>query len=769
MDKDFNEKALHVSNGEEKSKKKRFFTVFFIMLAIFMLPFLTVLTTVFLLPPVYKDTFVGELGEKFDLLCETDEPKVVVIGGSSVAFGLDSEMLEEALGMKVVNFGLYADLGTKLMMDLSKANINEGDIIVLAPEMNSQTLSLYFNSETASEALDGSMKMRLYVGSDDRDSLIGASWKFTCNKLKYLITGTRPENSGAYKKENFNEYGDNIYDRPFNEMTGVQNRISFSFRTNSADGVVTDYERYVEYVNDYVKFAKKRGASVYFSFPPMDKDAISSSVTDESIRNFYRNLLISLDCTVISNVNDYIMDDGYFYDSEFHLNNAGVVLRTVLLADDIKRQLGDTSLTLSADLIPEPTGKRPFSPYFELRNIDRKDGWRIVGLTEEGKKAESLTVPDSINDIPIISIASGAFDGAESLTMLTLGANVSELEAGVFRGASKLSFVILSEGRDASSVSVPETGLTDGCGEAMKIYADWRYADTFENTGNWKNYVGLVKPEMNFELEKVSDTGGDYWTVIGVNESGTLRSELKIPDQYEGLPIKSIRAGAFTDADKLVTLNIGANIEKIEARAFEGAGELRRINIPATLSADKLLLPQSSAELLYGTSDMKIYVDYTVYEGYVYSASYSDYQSVLDSENRYFNLTKGSTGWSIVGLNTIGAKMTEFTIPDTVNGIPINRICENAFSGNTTLVKLTVGKNISGIDGGAFRGSAIVNLTVPNEIDPTQISVPNNMSGTLMTDGAASSLKIYVNPKYYEACLSDYFWGDYGTYITKNQ
>ena len=48
---------------------------------------------------------------------------------------------------------------------------------------------------------------------------------------------------------------------------------------------------------------------------------------------------------IISDVYDYIIEDGYFYDTEFHLNDSGVILRTKQLVDDIKRALNDHSLT----------------------------------------------------------------------------------------------------------------------------------------------------------------------------------------------------------------------------------------------------------------------------------------------------------------------------------------------------------------------------------------------------------------------------------------
>ena len=113
-----------------------------------LLPFVSVVAFAVSMPPQYTDTFVGELNEKVERLNSIDEPKIVVVGGSSVAFGLDSALLEKYTGMPVVNFGLYAALGTKVMLDLSRGGIKEGDIVILAPELDAQTLSLYFSSDT---------------------------------------------------------------------------------------------------------------------------------------------------------------------------------------------------------------------------------------------------------------------------------------------------------------------------------------------------------------------------------------------------------------------------------------------------------------------------------------------------------------------------------------------------------------------------------------------------------------------------------------------
>ena len=103
-------------------KKKRAYRVFFIMLAVvIVLPLIAALSICFAIPPQYSETYLGELAAKYERLKDTDGAKIILIGGSNLAFGADSATIEEYMNMPVVNFGLYATLGTKLMLDLSKS------------------------------------------------------------------------------------------------------------------------------------------------------------------------------------------------------------------------------------------------------------------------------------------------------------------------------------------------------------------------------------------------------------------------------------------------------------------------------------------------------------------------------------------------------------------------------------------------------------------------------------------------------------------------
>ena len=56
-----------------------------------------VLTSAFAFAPVFRDTFVGELKEKVELLKNAEKKKIVVIGGSSVPFGIQSNYIKKYL------------------------------------------------------------------------------------------------------------------------------------------------------------------------------------------------------------------------------------------------------------------------------------------------------------------------------------------------------------------------------------------------------------------------------------------------------------------------------------------------------------------------------------------------------------------------------------------------------------------------------------------------------------------------------------------------
>ncbi len=428
------------------------------ILSVLLLPAAAAILT----PSVYSSTFVGVLDEKVERLASIKGKKVVVVGGSSVAFGLDSALMEEHLGMPVVNFGLYAAIGTKAMLDLSLPHIGEGDIVILAPETDVQTLSLYFSGENMWKAIDDAPSLFFNLRGDSKKEMLGSLYAHAADKLSVLLSDPL-DPPGVYNSKSFNAYGDVSYPREQNVMT-----LYYDPNTPIEPTPSIVSEDFIEYVNEYIALCERKGATVYYSFAPMNAAAMAPSVTEESLLAFADHLEKNILCEHISMIDSYVLDPAYFYDTNYHLNDVGVRLRTKMLIEDIRFAKGDYQAVNIE--IPEkpalPDADIRFfetdenSQYFVYETLQigaKKGSLAIVGLTELGKKQKELTIPLGADHLKITYLGANAFAGgvAETVT-IPENSNLRDIATGAFEGSSVRRLYIRYEfENDADELSPP--------------------------------------------------------------------------------------------------------------------------------------------------------------------------------------------------------------------------------------------------------------------------------------------------------------------------
>lgn len=450
------------------------------------------------LPNQYENTFTAALPDKMDRLCEIKKPKIIVIGGSSIAFGLDSKLMENLTGMPVINFGLYASLGTRVMLDLSKANINKGDIIILSPETDDQTLSMYFNPEVMWQAIERDKSILKHLPRDLQKEMLLAFRNYSANKSRLFLSGT-PNPVGVYRRDSFDKYGDIVYSRPQSQM-----KLGYDpgQPINPTKELISN--GFIDYVNDYIKHAKSKGATVYFTFSPMNESAMSEEVTSKSLYDYYRYLSNVLDCEVISDINNSILEAGYFYDSNFHLNDSGKVVWTAGLSEDIRRIKGITTpLGIELPVAPEipkdgPTTDEddPNAVYFTYKEIKNNKGeiewYSVSGLSDEGLTKKSLIIPKAYNKIPVHSIEANAFKSSQVLEELTINDNIYSIASGAFADCPKLVKLHIYND-DASNMAVDQISLFDGANPNLKIYLYSQESyESYVSGYFWANYAGKM-------------------------------------------------------------------------------------------------------------------------------------------------------------------------------------------------------------------------------------------------------------------------------------
>lgn len=94
--------------------------------------FLVVLTPIllFLIVPANKKTYGYEIYGKYERLENLKSPKIVFIGGSNAAFGIDSQKIEKTFNVPVVNMGHRAGNGIRLPIKTISPQLRKNDIAV---------------------------------------------------------------------------------------------------------------------------------------------------------------------------------------------------------------------------------------------------------------------------------------------------------------------------------------------------------------------------------------------------------------------------------------------------------------------------------------------------------------------------------------------------------------------------------------------------------------------------------------------------------------
>lgn len=89
--------------------------------------------------------------------------RLILIGGSSVAFGVDTALLESllrehGLDYTVCPFGYYAAIGTSAMLSLAQGELRAGDVVVLARRAGQRSLVRLFRCNGVPEGCRGARR-----------------------------------------------------------------------------------------------------------------------------------------------------------------------------------------------------------------------------------------------------------------------------------------------------------------------------------------------------------------------------------------------------------------------------------------------------------------------------------------------------------------------------------------------------------------------------------------------------------------------------------
>ena len=406
------------------------------------------------LPVQFGDTFMGELKSKYERLKETSGKRIVLVGESGVAFDCDSALMDDFFpSYEIVNFGMYAGLGTKAVMDLSENYIHEGDIVILSPEQSEQTFSDYFNGEYMWQAADGAFGMLRDLKSENFEAMLGNFPRFALEKLNYVMKGQKPQTDSIYQKKSFNTYGDIELD------TCRENILPNGYDVNQKVRFTEDVVQleFMDYMNDWAKRLEKKGAVVWYRYCPVNKLSVEDMDELAAYDVFLRQ---KLDFPVIGNPENSLMEAEWFFDTNFHLNQPGKEVNTVQLIRDMKAMLGDDRAV---------TVELPEKPHRTWGDVSAETRIWTAKDSETYQGEETIVIPE----------------------------NVTQIEDYAFSNCAGLKQIVLEQ-KDPSKCIVGQH-LLDGTG--AEILVPQMSVDSYKRNYFWSVYAGRIG-EVTAHAEK---------------------------------------------------------------------------------------------------------------------------------------------------------------------------------------------------------------------------------------------------------------------------
>ncbi|NSW53431.1 MAG: hypothetical protein HPY85_13075 [Anaerolineae bacterium] len=287
-----------------------------------------------------QTSYLAAVRQKQARLSSIDSPKLVIVGGSNTAFGIDSTILEEELGYPVVNMGLQGGLGCLYPLEEIQQSLKPGDIVVLIPEYHciSESPNLYGDAVLYQLMVVAPLNVR-HLTTWGQAAVI---FQEAINQYASVFLNIRenldlivdPHYDAIYNPSGFNANGD---------LTTHLDRDTLSpqpvpFTIDCTGGACTPM---IDVYNQFADDLAGNGVSVYLTFPAY---LVEGKHEDMHMAECYSRYVVDhLQFPVFGQPQDFFYPGSYFFDTYYHLTAVGRELRTRQLLADLQAVLGQTN------------------------------------------------------------------------------------------------------------------------------------------------------------------------------------------------------------------------------------------------------------------------------------------------------------------------------------------------------------------------------------------------------------------------------------------
>lgn len=263
-----------------------------------------------LIPPNENVVYASIL-DKHAILEHTRPPRVIFVGGSNLALGLDSAIVARETKREVVNMGLNGGLGLRYMMNEVKGQVGEGDLVVLCPEYE------HFYGDL----LDGEINL-LWVLQVMPEAFEYLEWdqlpvvalyvpEFMQVRLAEILSKGYDD---VYNREGFNRYGDFVNHLGLERPKPI---VYHELEPKYAN------PRTIGFIEEFVRYCEDAGADAVYFYPALSEKQYRLGGNRAQLARIDGELrqIDSLEVLVLPDQCLYPEEE--FFDTMYHLKRKG--------------------------------------------------------------------------------------------------------------------------------------------------------------------------------------------------------------------------------------------------------------------------------------------------------------------------------------------------------------------------------------------------------------------------------------------------------------
>jgi hypothetical protein len=280
--------------------------------------------------------------DKHRLLETRSSPRMIFVGGSSMALGLDSGLVAGQFGFQPINMGLNLEVGLQFMLDEVARSVRRGDIVILSPEYHAFQKHYQAAPEYVARLVECRPALLGSLPFSTTQRLLDRGYLQHLGSVLRVVLKLNTEDVlwdgyvTAYNhRRAFNENGDVVTHHGVD--TSKLRRGSPLRFTFAAPELA---EAAIEHLNQFQVTCVRRGARVFFSHPPYELKYFE--LYRPALDRLEAMLQTKLAVPMLDSPQGMVFPSEEIFDVEYHLNWKGKVHRSERMVEGLRKVLPKT-------------------------------------------------------------------------------------------------------------------------------------------------------------------------------------------------------------------------------------------------------------------------------------------------------------------------------------------------------------------------------------------------------------------------------------------